>query len=404
MPPLREHALRVRGLPLSARLVRLGPEHLDTVVRLRTVSFGPAGDGDREHQLAAIERGDAWGWADGGQILAALKLSLVDHWFGGRRVPCQNIAGVAVPPEHRGQGVARDCMRAAVVQGAAEGAGLSLLFPATTRLYRGLGWEHAGEIVRYRLNARQAPSGGPALRPLDLETDWPSVLACHHAHGQALSGPAVRPDVRWSAIRSADFAYGLDAVDGGGLEAYVFYSQARAADDWQFTLDFADWAATSNRGVTALLTLIGRHGTVGKAATFNGPAPHPFGFLVPEQDVERRSGFAWMARGLDLAAAVAARGFPPGLTLDVEFAIEDTVLDEKSRGPWRLEVAGGRGALTPAAQAAVRLDARAVGPLYTGFLDGAALARAGLASGPAEELAALSAAFAGPPPVLFDFF
>jgi predicted acetyltransferase len=388
---------------VSARLARLAPEHIDALLRSRTVSFGPAGEGDREYQLAAIERGDAWGWFDGDALLATLKLSMVDHWFGGRRVPCQNIASVAVPPEHRGQGVARAVMRAAVVHGAAEGAGLSLLFPATTRLYRGLGWEHSGEILRYRLDARQASTGGPTMRALDLEADWPEVLECHLAHGRTLCGPAVRPEVRWDHIRQADFAYGLDGVDGG-LDAYVFYNQVRAEGDWQFTLDFVDWAAISHRGVTALLNLIGRHGTLGKAATFNGPAPHPFGFHIAEQDVQRRSGFAWMARGLDLGAAVAARGFPPGLTLDVAFVVEDDVLEEKARGPWRLEVAGGRGALTPAADASVRLNTRAVGPLYTGYLDAAALAAAGLATGPPDDLAALTTAFASPPPVLFDFF
>lgn len=148
---------------------------------------------------------------------------------------------------------------------------------------------------------------------------------------------------------------------------------------------------------------MGRHGTIGKDATFGGAFPHPWTFLTPEQDVRRDGGMFWMARVLDLPAAVAARGYPPGLTLSVSFAVTDPELPD-ARGPWRLEVDGGAAKLAPATAAEVVLDARAFGPLYTGFTSPAQLALTGLATGPDHALARLGAAFAGPPPVAFDFF
>jgi predicted acetyltransferase len=126
-------------------------------------------------------------------------------------------------------------------------------------------------------------------------------------------------------------------------------------------------------------------------------------FLTPEQDVRPDGGMYWMARGLDLPVAVAARGFAPGISLEVAFAVEDPLVPA-ARGPWRLEVAGGTGKLVPAPSADIVLDARAVGPTYTGFTSPAQLAVAGLASGPPEALALLGTAFAGPHPVFFEFF
>lgn len=378
-------------------------DHLDTVMRFREVSFGsPSDEQARRHIRSALDRGEYWGLPTHGEITAVTRLTLVDHWFGGRRVPCQHIAGVAVPPEHRGAGVASALMRAAIDHGVAQGAGLSLLFPATTALYRRLGWEHAGNLLRYRLNARYAPHGGSTLRAAN-GSDWAAIRRCHEAVGRALAGPAVRPDDRWEEVFQAPFVYVLDADDGDGLEAYVCYGPSHSPGDWQYSLAIADWGATTARGMRALLGFLAKHGTIGKDATFTGPLPHPWTFFVPEQDVRRESGLFWMARALDLPVAVETRGFPPRLSLTVTFTIDDPLVPA-TRGPWRLEVRDGNGKLSPAEEAAVTLDARAVGPLYTGFTSAEQLALADLARGPADDLSTLGTAFAGPPPVLFDFF
>lgn len=389
---------------MSAAAIRpLTVDDLETILRFRELSFGSTPDEQARRTIrGALDRREYWGLPDRGALSGIVRLSLVDHWFGGQRVPCQHVSSVAVPPEQRGAGVASGLMRAVIEQGAAQGAGLSLLYPATTALYRRLGWEHAGSLLRYRLNARHSMPGGPRLRPAG-GSDWAAIRRCHEATGRALSGPAVRSDDRWEEIFRAPFAYVLDALAGDGLEAYVCYGPSHAPGDWQYSLAMSDWGATTPRGTRALLGFLARHGTVAKDATFAGPLPHAWTFFLPEQDVLRESEMFWMARALDLPAAIAARGFPPRLTLTATFAVEDPELPAM-RGPWRLEVGNGSGKLSPAEEAAVRLDARAVGPLYTGFTSSEQLALADLAHGPADDLATLGSAFAGPHPILFDFF
>lgn len=363
------------------------------------------GDGDRHEVVELTARraaaGELWGWAPDGVLLGTCRLLRVDHWFGGRRVPAQNVASVAVPPEHRGRGAASGMMAAAARAGADAELGLSLLFPATTRLYRRLGWEHAGTFSWCRLDARRAPVGGPPMRAAS-EADWAAIVACHQRWSALHNGPAVRPDERWERLRAASFAYVLDG-DGGALDAYVVYDHRRAAGDWQYTLAFADWAAVTPQGLQAVAALVGRHGTLGKDVTFRGTVPDLWSLLTVEQDVATEGGFYWMARGLDLPVAVAERGFPPALETTVSFVVRDPVVPA-GQGPWRLHVAGGRGRIEPAGAGEVRLDARAVGPLYTGFRSPRQLRLAGLLDGSDEALDRLGAAFAGPLPLLFDFF
>lgn len=395
----------------------LRPDEAADAARRAAVSFGGSLDEEAVEQWRSrIAEGEVWGLADDAdRVLAHGRFTLVDHWLGGRRVPAQHVASLAVPPEHRAKGVAAALMRAAVDEGARQGAGLSLLFPATVALYRRLGYEHAGTFTRYRLDARKAPSTGPTLRRAEGEEDWQAIRRCGDLAASLQHGPAVRPDPVWQKLRTAAYHYVLDGADAGaaesGLDAYVLFDHRHEPGDWQYTLDVADWAATTARGLAAVVGLVGRHGTIGKAATFRGPVPDQWSMLVAEQDVAAGGGFWWMARGLDLAVAIAARGFPPGLTGAATLTVEDPLLPE-ARGPWRLEVADGRGVLEPTGcsgggplgSAAVHLDARAVGPLVTGFRPPRQLALAGLADGPAEALDWLAGAFAGPVPVLLDFF
>lgn len=368
-------------------------------------SFGHEADEEAVARWARrIERGEMWALADeAGTVLAQGRLTLVDHWFGGRLVPTQHVSSLAVPPPHRGSGAGRAFMHASLAHGADQHAGLSLLFPATTRMYRSLGYEHAGAFTRYRLDARSAPAVGPPLRTA-TDADWPAIRRCGDRAAASLSGPPARPDGSWETLRAAAYHYVLDdRAQADEVVAYALVDHTRDEGSWRYTLSLADWAAESSRGFEALVGFVGRHGTFGKEVAFRDAIPDRWSPYVPELDVRRTGEIFWMARGLDLRAAVTARGFPPTVAGAATIAVDDPLLPGW-RGPWRLEVAEGRGRLEVAEAGEVTLDSRGVGPLFTGFRSAEELARLGLAAGPPAALARLSSFFAGPVPVLFDFF
>jgi predicted acetyltransferase len=356
-----------------------------------------------------IERGEIWGLVDDtGTTVAHCRLTSVDHWFAGGRVTCQHVAAVAVPPEHRGQGHGGRLMRAALEEGLRRGAGLSLLFPATTPLYRSLGYEHAGHFARYRLDARLAPAVGAPLRLAGPE-DWPAIRACHRRYTRSCNGPqSDRTEEAWADRREARFAYVQDGPLGD-VEGYVLVDHTAIDGDWRYRLTLVDWAATTPRALASVVGFVGRHGSTAADAVLRGPVPEPWSLLAAEQDVELRSDFFWMARGLNLAAALATRGYNTALRGSVVLAVDDPVLPPPvgtDARAYRLTVAGGVAEVLPAdaEDVQVHLHARAVGPLFTGFRSAGELAGAGLAEGDEDALDWLSCAFASSPPFLLDFF
>jgi len=112
----------------------------------------------------------------------------------------------------------------------------------------------------------------------------------------------------------------------------------------------------------------------------------------------------WMLRIIDAPAAVATRGYPPSLKLEVPLSVEDAVLADNT-GDWTLQVAEGEGRLEPGGQGGPRLGIGALSSLYTGWASTATLSRAGLLEGgSASQLRALDAAFAGPTPWMMEEF
>jgi predicted acetyltransferase len=105
-------------------------------------------------------------------------------------------------------------------------------------------------------------------------------------------------------------------------------------------------------------------------------------------------------------AALAARGSPAGVlgtpVLDVD---ADGLPANAARH--RLEVADGRGAVSPARAGdgpTLRLHVRGLASLYSGHMSPDALAVAGLVQGPPEARALAAALFAGPAPAMSDMF
>lgn len=347
---------------------------------------------------AALEAGELWGMDADGVLVAHCRLLQVDHYFGGRPVRCMDVAGVAVAPQKQRRGIATALMEAAAAWGAHRGTSLSLLFPGVPSLYRRLGWEHAGTFPRYVVRNLITPRAETMRRA--EPADWPSIERCYERYAATLNGAGRRRPERWAQLQEGAAPHVLDG--GDGIEAYVVVYRGAEPTEPASAPPTVDWAATTPRGVRAVVALLAGGGVGGevlvRAPDAAGWAPWTDSWHLPEG-----GGLYWMARPLVLANAVAARGFPASVSASVTFAVDDRLVLE-SRGPWRLETSGGRGALEPSREAAVLMDACAAGPLFTGFRTAAELARAGLLDGAPADLEVLDAMFGGTSPVALDFF
>ena len=130
----------------------LGPE-LDLSVR----AFGPGGE-DTERALrsarATVEAGQHIGAFDGADLVASARYFDMRQWWHGRSLTMAGVAGVKVAPEERGRGVGRAMMTGLLQRIAERGYPLSVLYPATSTVYRSVGWEVAGGQYQVKVPAR----------------------------------------------------------------------------------------------------------------------------------------------------------------------------------------------------------------------------------------------------------
>ena len=350
-------------------------------------------------------------FVDGAPAGAAMVHDMRQYWLG-RPVPMAGIAAVKVAPEHRGRGIGRSLMTEVLHLIDQRGYALSTLYPATMPIYRSGGWELAGAKYRFTIPARsllvlrepdeEARGGGAAHRDVPIRRATPAdaatvikVIGDSHL-GARDAGPLTwdegpagqwlgRPDL-YSYLAGDD---GFAAYRWTGHDLWVERVHARTPET-----------------LRALWSVIASHcSTTDTVSGWTAP-DDPFWWLTRERDATITHRSMWMLRVVDVQAAIAARGFPPGLAVSVPLDIRD-----KSRpanaGRWQLTVAGGEGTLIPnegvSSPGPLTVSPRGLAALYAG-IPVASLRLSGLASAgtPAAD-AALNAAFAATAYMVDDF-
>ncbi|MEU7003986.1 GNAT family N-acetyltransferase [Nonomuraea sp. NPDC046570] len=376
-------------------------DDFDAVLDSRQRAFGLLSAADVERWRAMAEStfadGRYLGAFDGARLVATARLRSFTQWWHGRPQPMAGIASVTVTPEDRGRGAGRLIMRAAMGRAAELGDAVSALYPATTRIYRSLGWEHAGAQHLVRLPAEALRTIRPT-EPVKLRRmgpdDAPDLVALlGRLHGAARSsGPVSWDENAWRTwlANPGDFLYLAD----DGFAVYRW-----KGDD----IEVAGLMAGSEATARALWSMVGTSATMAKTVVAAVAPDDPVLWLVGDRDHEHVEQVRWMFRTIDLAEAVARRGFPAALTLDAVVEVDDPERPANS-GPWRLEIAGGSGAATAAASTAgaPRLSVNGFSALYAG-VPTATLRRGGLMTGPGGFDEALDSAFAAKPYML-DYF
>ncbi|HLL53525.1 MAG TPA: GNAT family N-acetyltransferase [Myxococcaceae bacterium] len=343
---------------------------------------------------------------DGAAPVAALAAIGLGQFFGGVPVPMGGVTAVAIEPAYRGRGLARRLLVTSLEHMRQRGDVISTLYPATTALYRKLGWEIAGtnELGTVPLRALQAlPRSEMPVRRGSLE-DLHLLSACYTRVATNEPGWITRYEPWWRqrvlAELEQEHRYLYVAEADAGVEGYLLLNQQPGTPP---RLEVRELVASSPRAYLALWGMLGREATVFREATFRMSPEEPLLLLLPEQDVVPQNALKWMTRVVDAPAAIAARGFPGKTGLRVTLELRDETA-RWNDGRWVLEVNGGKGTLVRGGDGRVRMGIQALSSLYTGWAPARTLARLGLMDGPAEDLAALDTAFAGPTPSMLDSY
>jgi predicted acetyltransferase len=345
--------------------------------------------------------------AGGGEPPATLLRIPMGMYFGGRGVPMVGIAGVGVAPEARGRGAGAALMRAAVQEMGEEGVALSGLYPATQPLYRRVGYEQAGHRFEVRLPVRfvDTRERGMEVRPV-TEAETPAVKACFAAFGAAFNGALDRTEYIWGRIRAnRDITYhGFAAVgDTGAIEGYVYLSQTRKMDRGRQDLTLSDLAFTTARAGRRLLAFLADFSSMADDIVLYGGPLHPALFLLSEQRYRMDLREHWMLRVCDVPRAMEARGYAPGPRAELHLDIRDELLP-KNQGRWTVSVEGGRAAVAKGGRGDLRLDVRALAPLYSGLISARQLRLLGHLEGDDAAVGAADSIFAGPAPWQSDMY
>jgi len=331
-----------------------------------------------------------------------------EQWWGGRRMPTADIGGVAVAPEARGAGVARLLLTTLLERAREKGAAVSALYPTVSGPYRSLGWEVAGALRQVELDTAVLPRDVPASvrlgagEPGDLPVLQDLYTAVASAHdglltrtGGAFDEPPTGP---WP-----DGADGLTLVEQEGRVTGALLFERGRGYGVEGRLTVHELLATTPDAARALAGVLGGWMSVVhtvRLPILDGSAPVA---VLPVERARPARTDTWMHRPVDVARAVAARGWPPHVRGSVSFRLRDDVAPWNG-GDWRLTVEDGEGRLEPAAAVPdLYLDVRGFAVLYCGAAGGRACAQAGLAGGSGDP-APLDLLAAGPRAALLDYF
>jgi len=246
-------------------------------------------------------------------------------------------------------------------------------------------------------------------RRVEKGDDPTGIRRCYQRVAPGINGWLDRDEQRWRSLwewwHAGHYVYACQGPDGE-VEAYLAYrhepTPPGATRDYRVRVE--QIVAATPEGLRAVWWTLASSASQVDAVTFAASPEDALLLIMPEQRIAVRGQVRWLLRIIDAPAAVAARGYPPSLEIEVSFSVEDPILADNG-GAWTLRVAEGEGRLARGGGGGPRLGIGALSSLYTGWAGTATLSRAGLLEGGSPtQLRALDAAFAGPTPWMMDEF
>src|SRR5438874_2295684 len=256
---------------------------------------------DEEKWLASIGplercRVAVTGSGDDREVAAFSRVRPFGQFFGGRSVKMAGYLPVGVGPEFRGRGLASVITADHYPVLRERGEVIAGLYPATTRLYRGVGFELGAVWSDRRLPIRSlqtiASVAGVEVRRAKRD-DIPAIQACYAAHAPNHPGWLDRAEVWWNRILVEQWderhVYVVDG-EGGDLAGYIVYRQTADRErTFGYQINVTEVVADEVDVALALWRLVGSSASMVDTVTVLGPPEHPLLVLLWAQDIRPRS-------------------------------------------------------------------------------------------------------------------
>lgn len=395
----------------------LTEDDADASALMSYVAFGTPTDDPAAFSMGPEIR--RWGIFDGSTLAAKANERTYDSMVGGARVPTAGVAGVAVAPEYRGTGLAREVMTHLLAAARERGAVIATLFRTAPALYRSLGFEQVAELVdgQFPTSALRGLRPGSATLRRATAADGPAIRAVYASIASAGSCLLTRDG---PAFETSDATL-VASVDGvtlaldpsGDVVGYLSWNRGNKYGD-SGVLTVLELLATTGDGYAALLSAVGAFDAVTPTVRLRTSGQDPIHWAIPGAGWQIREVSPYMLRVIDLAGAVAARGWPSGLAGEALLDVEDPACPWNT-GLHRLVLQYGSGRIEPVTrseapavagndQDVTRITPGGLAVLFAGSVPIRALRRGGLVAGSARSDPMLDAAFAGPQPAVLDYF
>jgi len=339
------------------------------------------------------------------QVIGGLATLAMGQWWGGQRVPMTGIAAVGIAPEYRGSGAAIALIQHTVKELHAQEIPISVLYPATQRLYRKAGYEQGGsyctwEIPTQSIQVREQPL---PLQPINL-SNHQVFHDLYQQQARLTHGYLDRNSVIWEGLLRPDnqeTIYGYFIGDKDKPQGYIIFSQHSAKDG--AILRVRDWVVLTDAAAQTFWSFVANHRSQIKQVQWKSSVIDSLTLLLPEQTAKILHQDRWMLRVIDLVKALEIRGYPLGIQAELHLEVQDDLLAENN-GKFVLSVANGRGEVTKGGKGELQLDIRGLAPLYTSLFTPSHLQLAGKLNATETALLAATQIFAGVSPWMANFF
>ena len=338
------------------------------------------------------------------EIVGGLVMIPMGQWWGGATVPMTGIAGVGIAPESRGSGAALSLMQQAIRELYVNDVPISVLYPATQRLYRKVGYEQGGSFCSWEIPAQSIQIKEQPLPIKSLALDSTIFYELYTKQAKNINGYLNRNQTIWNRIIQPSDKEVFSGYIIGSTEkpeGYIIISQY--SQDSDNILSVVDWVTLTNAATKTFWSFLSNHRSQIDKIRWRSSAIDSLMFILPEQTAKNRFIQRWMLRIINVEKALSSRDYYPGIETELHLEITEDLIAENN-GKFVLSIAKGCGKIIKGGKGELKLDIRGLAPLYTGLFSPQQLQLAGKLDGTEQAISTATQIFAGTSPWMMDFF